>query len=303
MRRACSMRKSSPGYPKPGRRQKPARFSQRTSYAGLFLRPSAAREERVGQLADGRERPGVPAEPQGLLQLRGSSSGARAISRSARRLARSARASLCSASSLIDRRRPCARRGCCRGGFAQLELQSPAILADLRFGPDFERADFGEPRAELHRDKPLLGLLAEADHGVQRRVQVQIGSSAANSTTSPSLSSVRVSELYSRNDTGLFATSCNVAAIDLERRRLPRRRAARGKRAANFPSPLRRCRCSRRAAVRRAPARRCRSSARKSSKPRRARPRDRDRDSRGSRDACRTSAPPRRRRGRAEFRE
>lgn len=41
MRRDCSIRQSSPGYPKPGRRQKPQRLSHRASQARAFLRPSA----------------------------------------------------------------------------------------------------------------------------------------------------------------------------------------------------------------------------------------------------------------------
>jgi hypothetical protein len=56
---------------------------------------------------------------------------------------------------------------------AQFELQPPAMLADLRLGPDFERADFGEMRAQPHRHQPLLGLLAESDHRLQRRMLVQ----------------------------------------------------------------------------------------------------------------------------------
>ncbi len=32
-------------------------------------------------------------------------------------------------------------------GFAEFELQAPAMLALFRVGPDFERADFGEFRA------------------------------------------------------------------------------------------------------------------------------------------------------------
>ena len=62
-----------------------------------------------------------------------------------------------------------------RGLLAQLELQAPAVVADFRFAPGFERADFGEARAQLDRDQALLGLLAEADDGVERRVHVQVG--------------------------------------------------------------------------------------------------------------------------------
>ena len=60
------------------------------------------------------------------------------------------------------------------GLLAQLELQAPAVVADLGFAPRLQRPDLGEARAQLHRDQPLLGLLAEADHRVQRRVPVQL---------------------------------------------------------------------------------------------------------------------------------
>ncbi len=76
---------------------------------------------------------------------------------------------------LADHRRGFALHRLLGGFLAQFELQAPAVVADLRFAPRFERADLREPRAQFHRDQPLLGLLAEADDGVQRRVPVQVG--------------------------------------------------------------------------------------------------------------------------------
>ena len=46
------------------------------------------------------------------------------------------------------------------------------MLADLRLSPDLQRPDLREPRAQLHRDQLLARALAEADHGVERRVRV-----------------------------------------------------------------------------------------------------------------------------------
>ena len=65
--------------------------------------------------------------------------------------------------------------GCSLRGFAQFELQAPAIVADFRFAPAFERADFGEARAQFDGDQALFGLLAEADDGVERGVDVKVG--------------------------------------------------------------------------------------------------------------------------------
>ncbi len=51
-------------------------------------------------------------------------------------------------------------------------MPAPALVADLRFAPGFERADFREPRAHFHGNQALAGF-SEADYGVQRRVRVQ----------------------------------------------------------------------------------------------------------------------------------
>jgi hypothetical protein len=60
------------------------------------------------------------------------------------------------------------------GCFAQLELQTPAIVADFGVAPGFERAYISEMRADFHRHETLAGLLAEADYGVERSVCVQV---------------------------------------------------------------------------------------------------------------------------------
>ena len=51
-------------------------------------------------------------------------------------------------------------------------MQTPALIADLRFAPGFERADFRKPRAHFHSDQ-TLARFSEADHRVERRVPVQ----------------------------------------------------------------------------------------------------------------------------------
>ena len=61
------------------------------------------------------------------------------------------------------------------GLFAELELEAPAVVADLGFAPGFERADLGEAGAQFDRDQALLGLLAEADDGVEGAWHVQLG--------------------------------------------------------------------------------------------------------------------------------
>ena len=55
----------------------------------------------------------------------------------------------------------------------KLKLQTPAVLADLRIAPGFERADFRQPRAQLHRYQPLAAF-AEANHGFERRVLMNL---------------------------------------------------------------------------------------------------------------------------------
>ena len=59
-------------------------------------------------------------------------------------------------------------------GVAQFELEPPAVLADFGIGPEFERADLREVGAELYGHETLLGRLAEADDGVERRVLVEV---------------------------------------------------------------------------------------------------------------------------------
>src|SRR5581483_6009980 len=146
----------------------PARFEGRALLAaiGIF-------QEDIRQLANGFERPRVAAETERLLQPRGQFFG-------------------------LDRRFTARREDCANelnglpyrlfaddGGrlahrrfgrtLAQFELEPPAIVADLRFAPGLECADFREPRPDLHRDQALARFLAEADHGVERGVHVQLG--------------------------------------------------------------------------------------------------------------------------------
>ena len=180
-------------------------------------------------------------------------------------------------------------------GLAQLELQAPAVVADLRFAPGFDGSDFGETRAQLHRHQALAGL-AEADDGVERRVRVQAFIArrefdyAAERIFGP-----RERAVEAETKRGGWRP----AADRRDRAResgLPRFRAGPGRRLESSRRSDRRCRCSRRAAGRRAPGCRCRSSGRRNSRRRRWRRPDRDRDSRRSPGACRTSARRRRRR-------
>ena len=174
------MRKSSPGKPKPGRRQNPHRFSQRSFVRGAALAAVGQFQHAVGELADGRERPGVAAQAERLFEpARAVAPAADVPSANAAGISASATTS---ASSLIT----AAGRdgGLLAAGFAQLELQAPAVLALFRIGPDFERADFGELRAELHRHQSLAGF-SEAQYGVERGMQMQLARRALGAGTRP----------------------------------------------------------------------------------------------------------------------
>src|SRR6185437_16894944 len=65
-------------------------------------------------------------------------------------------------------------RGYSRRGFSKLKLNAPAMLADFRFRPKLQGADFGELRAQFHRDKPLARF-SETNYRVQRRMRVKVG--------------------------------------------------------------------------------------------------------------------------------
>ena len=112
---------------------------------GCVLRPSARSRNAVGQLADGGERPGVACRaPASVRAWRAVPRARRAISPAARRRRASVPAPPSCASSLITaaalrstgaRPAPVLRSSNCR---------RQRLLADLGFGPDFERADLGQ---------------------------------------------------------------------------------------------------------------------------------------------------------------
>ncbi len=56
----------------------------------------------------------------------------------------------------------------------QLELHPPAVIADLRFAPELERADLGERGGQAHRQFDLPRLAPVAQHGDERRVLVRV---------------------------------------------------------------------------------------------------------------------------------
>ena len=92
------------------------------------------------------------------------------------------------------------------------------MFADSRIGPDFERADFGQSHAQLHRDGTLFGLLAEADHGLQRRVQVQVGIVRIELDHVAELVLGAHERTVQPERDGLVRDELQVVAIDLERR-------------------------------------------------------------------------------------
>ena len=178
----------------------------------------------------------------------------------------------------------------CCSGLPQLELQTPAVLADFRIGPDFERAHFGEMRAQLHGNQSLAGLCRSESRHSSGACRCR-SSSRRPRRLRRCWSSARVSELYRRNATGLLATSCRSSRSSSTR--LAFFGSARHQTHGDRSRP---CRRSKRAAVRREPELRRRWIERTNSTPRPRRPRDRDPDFRESAGACRTSAPSRRRR-------
>ena len=170
------------------------------------------------------------------------------------------------------------------GRLAQLELQPPAVVADLRFGPGFERPDLGQPRAQLHRDQPLARPSCRS--GSRRsaaRACAGRHRPAANSTTSPERVVGAGERAVQPERHRPVGHQLQALAIDFERGAFfgAARHQADGARLALRAA--RRCRCSRSGAGRRAPARRCRWSARRSSTPRpRATARSRSRFSKTS---------------------
>ena len=100
-----------------------------------------------------------------------------------------------------------------------------------------------------------LGLLAEADHGVERRVHVQLGVARRELHHLAELVvGARERTVQAERDRTV-GHQLQIVAIDFDGRRLLPRRAAPG-RPPNLPSCRRRVRCNKSAAGRRAPARR-----------------------------------------------
>ena len=132
-------------------------------------------EEDVGQAAGDIDGPGIASQAERGFEARGQFFG-----RDCRPSTKAARTSVAGGihGFLADHGGGAARDGSGRcGGLAQLELQTPAVLADLRIAPGFERADFGEPRAEFHGNQAFAAF-AEANDGFERRVLVKLFSGA-----------------------------------------------------------------------------------------------------------------------------
>src|SRR5262245_17916855 len=130
-----------------------------------LLAAVSVREEHIGERADRGEGPAIAAETHRLLQPGGQFLGrdGRFGGRRENLLDQLHRLLQCllahyGGGLALDRLRG--------RGFAQLELQAPAIVADLGFAPGLEGADLGEARAQFHGDQALFGLLAETDYRV-----------------------------------------------------------------------------------------------------------------------------------------
>jgi hypothetical protein len=145
----------------------------------------------------------------GLFQRAGSSSGANGrFASGAKTLAISSSdaASACSLTTAAALR----STGCCAACLRSSNSR-PAIVADFRFAPGFQRADFGEPRAQLHRESAAprpscrsgsRRSAARACAGRRRRgefhhvAQLVVGARE---------------RAVQRNETGRLATSCSAS--------------------------------------------------------------------------------------------
>ena len=187
---------------------------------------------------------------------------------------------------LTDHRRGLSFRRLRRRCLAQFELQPPAVVADLRFAPAFERADLRQPRA---RASPGI---SRSSAFLPKRITALSGACMCR----PRIARIELHHLpepvFRPRQRAVQAEtrpagSRPVAARHYRSRCAAPSSAPRGTRhtAETCPRAPRPARYSTSAAARRAPARRCRSTARKSSTPRRAPPPDPDRRSRRSPDA------------------
>ena len=157
--------------------------SRRGSASAPRARPSSARArgagpERVPERAQHGERPGVLAGAErGLERARqrrrdrrvvGSGRAGRREDRGDRGDARPRAAPASTPSSA-----PLGAAAVCvvdeQRRVAQLELETPAVLALLRGAPELERAERGARRLDVHGDRARRELPAVAQHGADRR--------------------------------------------------------------------------------------------------------------------------------------
>ena len=229
-------------------------------------------EEDVRQTARHIHRPGVAAQSQCGFEPRGKFFGRYGARREGRPHQFAGRFHRFAAH---HRRRTRAALPTVRGRFAKLELQTPAVVADFGIAPGFERAGFGQPRAQFHRHQPLAAL-AETNHRFERRVLVEFFVFGELHHFAGLIVGAGKRTDQAERDR-LVGDELQIFAIHLDAVAFfgaARHKAHGGSR--------RRGRRSRRAANRREPARPRRSSERTSNKPRRWRPPDRDRDFRKS---------------------
>ena len=164
-------RMSSPASPKPGRRRKPARFNHRASCSGLRARAASSphsTSQSARMAGSGHaSRPASSAASSRRASVTGSSAPSKPARRTRRRLLDACR---------VDdhRRGGLRRRRLAAHGVAQAELEAPAVLRRARSAPQRQRADLGELRLELHRQRALLELAAEAQHGADGRQRREV---------------------------------------------------------------------------------------------------------------------------------
>ena len=203
------MRKSSPGNRSRGAGRSRTDSASAVRARRLRLRPSASSSMRSASWRIAESGQELRPRAQRLFELRREAAPARRDPCRETPPASSASAAASASSLTTAAGLPCGLR--LRSCFAQLELQPPAMLADFRIGPDFERADFGQtcapaspaPAARRLCRSAARRSAARADAGplaLRRKVDDVAGLDRR----------CACSELYSRNDTGLLATSCRL---------------------------------------------------------------------------------------------
>ena len=177
-------RPASPGTPNPGRKQKPDRLSQRTSWRGDFLRPAATSMSTSANLRRaemGHESLFAPSAASiWLARVSGGGVSPSAEPPKTLRMSCAADSTVASEAVTADER---VGTGCgftvssccaCASSPRKFELQSPAMWRVPRFAPEFERANLSENGSETHNQVHLTQSFAVAQQSHQRSMAMYV---------------------------------------------------------------------------------------------------------------------------------